>query len=185
MIILYFNARGVGGTLKKLSLNRINQSHNHEVILLQETKSEGTKARDIFEKWLKSWYICTIDVEGHSGGLLTGWSPSCKQIYLSSFSSAISVKLEVKDMEEPMTIINVYGACTKRISFWKNIVCSGALNNPLTLIGRDFNFTLNLREFWGPNPRRDTQSDFFSTFLEKHHLIDFKPMKLVSTWRNF
>jgi hypothetical protein len=87
--VLFFNARRVGGIPKHLSLNQLIQSHNLEVILLQETNCEGYKVRAILEKWLKNWSFCTIDVEGQSSGILSGWSPSCKAISPTSFNSAI------------------------------------------------------------------------------------------------
>jgi hypothetical protein len=31
----------------------------------------------------------------------------------------------------------------------------------------------------------DSQSGFFLSFMEKHHLVDIEPIKLVPTWHNF
>jgi hypothetical protein len=31
----------------------------------------------------------------------------------------------------------------------------------------------------------DSQSGFFLSFMEKHHLVDIEPVKLVPTWHNF
>jgi hypothetical protein len=56
---------------------------------------------------------------------------------------------------------------------------------PFTLVGGDLNFTLSLREVWGENPRVDSQSGFFLSFMEKHHLVDIEPVKLMPTWHNF
>jgi hypothetical protein len=47
------------------------------------------------------------------------------------------------------------------------------------------NFTLSLREVWGPRPKEDRQRGFFLSFLESVNLTDVEPVKLTLTWRNF
>jgi hypothetical protein len=53
------------------------------------------------------------------------------------------------------------------------------------VIGGDLNFTLSLREIWGPNPREDRHKGFFLSFLEEESLVNLEPVKLSPTWRNF
>jgi hypothetical protein len=115
--------------------------HNPEVILLQETKCEGSKERAILEKWLKNWSFCSIESEGILGGILTGWSPSYKSISSSTFNSTILVKLESKHLSEPLTILNIYGPCVDHIPFFEGLASSGAFGDPLTFISRDLNFS--------------------------------------------
>jgi hypothetical protein len=56
-----------------------------DIILLQETMCLSEKARETLESWLKNWSFCAIDIEGMSGGLITGWSPNFKASSSSSF----------------------------------------------------------------------------------------------------
>jgi hypothetical protein len=56
-------------------------SHKPDVILIQETMSEGSKARAMLEPQIKGWYFCSMDVTSQSGGLIMGWSPKYK-VYL-------------------------------------------------------------------------------------------------------
>jgi hypothetical protein len=39
-------------------------SHKPDVILIQYTKCEGSKAREIIEHWLNRWSFCSLDVVG-------------------------------------------------------------------------------------------------------------------------
>jgi ABC-type uncharacterized transport system YnjBCD ATPase subunit len=75
MIFLSYNARGIGGPQKKLSLKRLLLSLNPDVILLQEMMCKGEVAIKVISPWLKDWAFSAVDIEGQSGGLLTGWSP--------------------------------------------------------------------------------------------------------------
>jgi hypothetical protein len=54
------------------------------------------------------------------------------------------------------------------------------------VVGGDLNLTLPLREVWGAFPlSRPTWRFLCILFLEKYHLADMEPIKLVPTWRNF
>jgi hypothetical protein len=68
MIVLSFNARGVGGVPKILALKRLVQSCNLYVIMIQETMCIGVKVVEAFSNWLKGWSLYSIDVEGFSRG---------------------------------------------------------------------------------------------------------------------
>jgi hypothetical protein len=61
------------------------------------------------------------------------------------------VKLEVKDLEIILNVLNVYGPYKDRIPFWENMSASRALNDLHTLIGGNLDLTLSLREIWGAN----------------------------------
>ena len=36
---------------------------------------EGSKAEEIIKEIVKDWEMESIDADGHSGGLVTAWSP--------------------------------------------------------------------------------------------------------------
>ena len=65
--------------------------------------------------------------------------------------------------------------------FLEDLSSAGILNDPLSVIGGDLNFTLSLWEVEGPHPREDRQGGFFHDFLVNHHLVDMEPGKLVPT----
>jgi hypothetical protein len=47
------------------------------------------------------------------------------------------------------------------------------------VVGGDLNFTTSLREVWGFLPIKITREVTFYLFLEKIHLVDVEPIKLV------
>jgi hypothetical protein len=108
--------------------------------------------------------------------------PNMQILSSSSYHSALSVKLIVKDVGLSFSILNIYGSYDDRIPFWEELANAGAFNDPLTLVGGDLNFTLSHREVWGDNPRVDAHRGFFITFLANHHLVDVEPVKIVPTW---
>jgi exonuclease III len=117
MMILSFNARGVGGPQKTLSLKRLIISLKMDVILIQEIMCSEEKAKEIFSCWLKNWSFCTIDDEGMSRGIFTGWSPNFKALSSSSFPSSLSVNLRFKDNDSDFLVINIYGPYVDRVSY--------------------------------------------------------------------
>lgn len=52
------------------------------------------------------------------------------------------------------------------------------------IIGGDLNFSIGYAESWGHWAQRDPLSDYFSSILEHHSLIDIPAAKLHATWRN-
>ena len=75
MLILSYNVRGLGGSPKLAALCRILELNKAKVVALQETMSEGRKAKEALKTCLRDWQMETLDVEGHSGGMVTTWSP--------------------------------------------------------------------------------------------------------------
>jgi hypothetical protein len=123
----------------------------------------------------KNWSFCIVNVDGLSGGLLTGWSPNFKASSSSSFRSSISVKLKRKDNDFSFTIVNIYGPYAAKIPFWEDLKVAGAFRDPLTMVGGDLNFTLSVREVWGESPGEDRQRGLFLSFLE-NLLLMFMPL---------
>jgi hypothetical protein len=64
-------------------------------------------------------------------------------------------------------VINIYGPYVDRILLWESVGEANMLRNPFTIVGGDLNFSLSLREVWGPHPREDRQRLFFSSFLRE------------------
>jgi hypothetical protein len=115
---------------------------------------------------------------------LSGMESDFKAISSSSCRSSISVTLRHKDNLFAFTVVNIYGPYAERPPFSEELFGAGVFNNPMIVIGGDLNFTLSLREVWGPCPREDRQRGFFQDFMESHRLVDVEPAKLAPTWRN-
>jgi hypothetical protein len=64
------------------------------------------------------------------------------------------VKPKHKYVDYAFSVINIYNPKTDRIPFWKSLK-SGVFNDPLMIIRGDLNFTLSLRQVWGPHPKED------------------------------
>jgi hypothetical protein len=146
---------------------------------------KGEEAIKNVSPWLKNWAFSAVDAKGMSGGLLTGWSLTFKALSSSSTHSTISVNLKHKYVDFAFSVINIYGPYSERIPFWEDLKNEGIFNDPLSVIGGDLNFTLSLREVWGPSPKEDRQRGFFLSFLESVNLLDVEPVRLSPTWRNF
>jgi hypothetical protein len=129
--------------------------------MIQEMMCSGDKARTSLGSWLKNWSFCMTDVEGLSGGLITGWSPEFMAQISTCFRSAIAVCLKHKNSDKTLNFVNIYGPYANRIPFWEELSSAGALSRPFSIIGGDLNFTLSLREVWGSNPKIDGQVRFF------------------------
>ena len=70
MLILSYNVRGLGGAHKIVSLGRILDLKRPKVVALQETMTEGGRAKDTLKTHLSDWDMETLAAKGHLGGLL-------------------------------------------------------------------------------------------------------------------
>ena len=71
MLVLSFNARGLGSSPKIKSLKIMVDSLKPMIIFIQETMMEGDKAKEALDPWLKGWSFGFISSEVHSGGQIT------------------------------------------------------------------------------------------------------------------
>jgi hypothetical protein len=82
MMVLSFNAFGVGGAPKIQALKRLVHACALDFIVIQETLCVGDKAMDAFKLWLRDWSFCTIDSIDMLGGLLSTWSPRFRVVFI-------------------------------------------------------------------------------------------------------
>jgi len=94
MTCLSFNVCGVRGASKLVALKLLFKSCNPDVIFLQETMCEGSKVIKTLSIWLKDWSFFYLDLDGHSGGLVTTWSPKLKILSSLILNYEIMVELE-------------------------------------------------------------------------------------------
>jgi hypothetical protein len=81
-------------------------------------------------------------------------------------------------------LLNTYGPCTERKSFWEKVENSGLLSLKNLVLAGDLNLTLNAGESWGSRSNLGTLHTFFTNLFSNNNLVDIQPGKLVPTWRN-
>ena len=67
--------RGIGGASKVTTLRKIIELKKPKIIAIQETITDGERAKEIMGAILKDWRMETIDAKGHSKGLLNSLEP--------------------------------------------------------------------------------------------------------------
>ena len=108
MLILSYNVRGLGGAPKLAALSRILDLKRPKVVALQETMTEGGRAKDTLKTHLRDWEMKTLDAEGHSRGLLTTWSPAIVCHNKNKFKDAIGTELEDLETGLIFYFLNLY-----------------------------------------------------------------------------
>ena len=103
----------------------------------------------------------SLDVVGHSRGLIIAWSPALKKIESIKLDSVIEIKLQDKETGIIFTFLNVYGPFYDKKVYWEKLKLEGALNQPNIIIGGDLNLTISAGEYWGENARQDSLASFF------------------------
>lgn len=83
-----------------------------------------------------------------------------------------------------LRIINVYGPCSDRGTFWRTFLESDLLQVDNIIMGGDLNFSLGFYESWGHMAQVDSLSDTLTSLLEDHHWVDIPSARLQYTWSN-
>lgn len=84
----------------------------------------------------------------------------------------------------PLMIVNIYGPCQGKASFWNSLLSKSLMRNPNLVVGGDLNFSIRTTETWGPTAREDSLSNFLLNLLNTHNLMDINLLKLRPIWRN-
>lgn len=79
-------------------------------------------------------------------------------------------------------LLNIYGPCTDRQTFWNKVEAQGLFEN--LIIAGDLNLTTSIRETWGDYASLDSLADLFTSLFSQHNLVDYAPVQLAPTWRN-
>eukprot|EP00253_Pinus_taeda_P033133 PITA_33133 len=134
---------------------------------------------------LPGWKFTAIDSSGHSAGLAIGYKEGrIKVMNLWGSKQVIGMEIFSPDFSLPFLIVNIYGPCQGRESFWNDLLNKSLMKSPLLIVGGDLNFSIGRAEAWGPSAREDPLSDFFLSLLLDNNLIDPSPSKFKPTWRN-
>jgi exonuclease III len=117
MKILTFNCRGVASLGKKLTLHRLVESTQPDILLLQETLGDSIQVIPLLGKICKGWNFTGLDSRGASGDSIGWHSISIKLINDWGFDSGLGIKVFVEELGSCLTILNVYGPSQDRIPF--------------------------------------------------------------------
>lgn len=150
MKLLSFNCRGLASPKKKLAMKRLFLSKLVDVILLQETLSKVKSIIPLLNSRLSGWTFHALDVSGHSGGVAVGFKN--RSIVLKNIWGGrgfLGSDIYSKDVEDEMRIINVYGPCHNKESFWRRLLRSSLLQADNVILGEHMNFSLGYMESWG------------------------------------
>jgi hypothetical protein len=83
-----------------------------------------------------------------------------------------------------ITLLNVYGPCLDRKSFWEKVAARGLMDRRNLILAGDLNLTCDVGEMWGDYAHVDPLSDFFKDFFNGFRLVDIVLDVMVPTWRN-
>jgi hypothetical protein len=126
-----------------------------------------------------------LDSIGRSGGLAIRWN--CRTIKVLNswgFESRLGITVISTELEDPLNIVNIYGPCHNRGSYWDVVVNKSFLKENHLILGGDLNFSLGIKEVWGTHARSDPLSTYFTQKLEELNLLDIEPVNFKPTWRN-
>eukprot|EP00253_Pinus_taeda_P016780 PITA_16780 len=185
MKILSFNCRGFASNAKKLALKRLLLSHSLDIILLQETLCQAEPLTKILNAWFPNWTFQALDASGRSGGLAIGVNNRTAEIR-NYFGGRNFIGLDISShlVGRDIRVINVYGPCSDRANFWKNLLGSELFQADNILLGGDLNFSLGFSESWGHLAQVDSLTDSMTSLLEDHKWIDTPSARLQYTWSN-
>jgi len=88
------------------------------------------------------------------------------------------------DLGKALRVINIYGPCQQRESFWNHLLGLSLLADDHLIIGGDLNFSLGFGESWGASTQIDALTRHMTDLLERHDLSDVPMVKPLPTWQN-
>lgn len=83
-------------------------------------------------------------------GLITSWSANCKLLNSFSICSSITTEIYSLDLDRCFSILNMYGLCDDKVSFWYKIFGLQVLQFNSFIMSGDLNLTVGRFENWGP-----------------------------------
>jgi exonuclease III len=150
MKLLSFNCRGLASPSKHLSLQRLLELAQPDIVMLQETLGAEALIVPLLERLLKGWSFFGLDASGCVGGLEMGWNQ--KSIKLESswgFPSGQGMFVYVAELGKYFTILNIYGPTQDRPQFWNSLLEKSFLKDCFLILGGDLNFSIGAGRILG------------------------------------
>ncbi|XP_010670101.2 uncharacterized protein LOC104887202 [Beta vulgaris subsp. vulgaris] len=185
MIVLSWNIRGLGASIKRSSLRKLIHTHDPDLTLIQESKLKSINPKTIKSLWKDDsfeWFSCPS--QGSSGGLISIWK--------NSFFSFVSVNCDknwiaisgvIPSLNLHCCIINLYNPCCPeaRSLVWDDLSqLFFSLQLPCLIVG-DFNDILDSSER-GSNMIHTNSSNAFKLFVQVLQLIEIPTSNGHFTW---
>lgn len=97
------------------------------IIFIQDTMVVGSSAREVLRKFLKGWYMSTIDAIGQSVGLLSAWNP--RNLNVVPFFTPTGIMFEgyFCESDQMLRFINSYGPYADKNVYWQFVKNDGVL----------------------------------------------------------
>eukprot|EP00253_Pinus_taeda_P006382 PITA_06382 len=185
MICLSFNCKGLANPDKRLALRYLLAQKPFDILFLQETLGVGLEVTATLTSFLPNWTFITLDAHGRSGGCALGINnKTTRMINCWGWSGVLAMNVLFGCSEIEFTLVNFYGPCSDRESFWHSLLSCSLLRVPCLISGGDLNFSLGIPESWGPQATPDPLAEFFNSNLGASHLVDIHSTKIQPTWRN-
>jgi exonuclease III len=141
---------------KKLALKDWINNSNLDVIFLQETLGKASEIEPMLKTLLPGWIFSAAGSSGHSGGIAIGLKKDgLKVINQWGMKNVMGMEVISPDFSFPITLVNIYGPCQGRESFWEDLMTKSVMKSPLMIMGGDLNFSIGRAEAWGPSARED------------------------------
>eukprot|EP00253_Pinus_taeda_P001842 PITA_01842 len=185
MICLSFNCRGLANPDKRLALRDLLAQNPFDILFLQEALGVGLEVTTTLTSFLPDWNFITLDARGRSGGCALGINNKTTQmINCWGRLGVLAMNVPFGCSETEFTLVNFYGPCSDRESFWHSLLSCSLLRVPHFFLGGDMNFSLGIVESWGPQATPDPLDEFFNSNLSASHLVDIHTTKIQPNLRN-
>jgi hypothetical protein len=142
---------------------------------------EDKKARDFMLSFHPSWLTCVVSVIGTLGGLLVSWDPNMFEITLFLCCGGILLTCTCLELNQSVTLLNVYGPFIEKKDLWEKVVVKGLLECKSLILVGDLNLTCEAGDLWGEKVHMDPLSAFFKEIFNEARLIDLAPDVMVPT----
>lgn len=179
MKILSFNCIGFASQPKKLALRRLLTSSQLDIIFLQETLSPADSLILTLNSWLLNCTFHALDASGRSGGISIGfWNKTMDLGNIWGGRGFLGMDIFSRALETEIRVMNVYGPCMDRATFWRSLLNSHFMQADNIILGGDLNFLLGFSESWGHSAQVDGLSDTISALLEQHQWVDIPSSRI-------
>lgn len=185
MIILSWNARGIGAKVKKSLIRNLIRKHEPFFVFIQESKTETCSQKIINSIWnIPTIGWCASPSLGLSGGILSMWNNSHFKIEVYKIHQRwIAISENIIPSSFECSLINIYNSCNVdgRKVVWHEIDEFQKLSKRPCLIMGDFNETLSQSDRGSQWINPQGSKDFLD-FINSLSLLEITPQNDGYTW---
>jgi hypothetical protein len=145
---------------------------------------EEHKAHALMLTLCPTWHTFVVNAVGTSGGLLVSWDSNIFYIVPYLCCGGILLTGMCLDLNQPISLLNVYGPCSERKALREKLAANGILDSKNLIVARNLNLTIGAGEMWGAATHLDLLSTFFTELFDNVGLVDVLSDAVVPTWRN-